>query len=127
MSEDKCKVLVVDDHRDGADAAVLLLGSWGHDAVAAYSAQHALTAAREIEPDVALLDLGLPDKDGFELARELRAVVPGIRLIALTGFTRADIVRRSREAGFADHLVKPAPSNVLKEVVHSQCEESRKS
>jgi CheY-like chemotaxis protein len=103
-----------------------LLASWGHEAVAAYSAQQALEAAREIDPDVAVLDLGLPDKDGFELARELREVIPGIRLIALTGFTRADIVRRAREAGFADHLVKPAPSNVLKDVINSQCEESRK-
>src|SRR5262245_13801611 len=63
MSDDKCNVLVVDDHRDGADAAVMLLGSWGHEAMAAYSAKDALSKARESEPDVALLDLGLPDKD----------------------------------------------------------------
>jgi DNA-binding NarL/FixJ family response regulator len=78
--------------------------------------------ARKFDPDVVLVDIGLPGKNGFDLGRELAQIGPGVRLVALTGFTQADIVRRSREAGFVTYLVKPAPPPVLKDVVESQCE-----
>jgi CheY-like chemotaxis protein len=122
LSNEPCRVLVVDDHRDGADSAVMLLRVWGHDAIAAYSPQEALALARSFDPDVVLIDIGLPGKNGFDLGQELAQICPGVRLVALTGFTQADIVRRSREAGFASHLVKPVPPPVLKDVVDSQCE-----
>jgi CheY-like chemotaxis protein len=124
VSHEKCKVLVVDDHRDGADSAVLLLQMWGHDAIAAYTAEQALQLADSFDPDVVLMDIGLPGKNGFDVADQIRERCPGARLVALTGFTREHIVRRSREAGFDDHLTKPADPAVLKDVVETQCERS---
>jgi CheY-like chemotaxis protein len=124
LSAEKCKVLVVDDHRDGADSAVLLLQMWGHDAIAAYTAEQALQLAASFDPDVVLMDIGLPGNDGFDVADQIRGRCPAARLVALTGFTREHIVRRSREAGFDDHLTKPADPAVLKDVVATQCEQS---
>ena len=124
MSDEKCKVLVVDDHRDGADSAVLLLLMWGHDAIAAYTAEQALQLAETFDPDVVLMDIGLPGKNGFDVAKQIRERCPAARLVALTGFTREHIVRRSRELGFSDHLTKPADPAVLKDVVETQCERS---
>ena len=124
MSDEKCKVLVVDDHRDGADSAVLLLQMWGHDAIAAYTAEQALQLAETFDPDVVLMDIGLPGKNGFDVAKQIRERCPAARLVALTGFTREHIVRRSRELGFDDHLTKPADPAVLKDVVATQCERS---
>ena len=124
MSHEKCKVLVVDDHRDGADSAVLLLQVWGHDAVAAYTAEQALKLAESFDPDVVLMDIGLPRTDGFEVAKQIKERCPGAKMVALTGFTREHIVRRSKEAGFAEHLTKPADPAVLKDVVETQCEKA---
>jgi CheY-like chemotaxis protein len=70
------------------------------------------------------MDIGLPGKNGFDVADQIRGRCPAARLVALTGFTREHIVRRSREAGFDDHLTKPADPAVLKEVVETQCEQS---
>jgi CheY-like chemotaxis protein len=124
VSDGKCKVLVVDDDRDNADSAVLLLHVWGHDAVAAYTAEHALELADTFDPDVVLMDIGLPGKNGFEVAKGIQARCPAAKLVALTGFTREHIVRRSREAGFSEHLTKPADPAVLKDVVDTQCKRS---
>jgi CheY-like chemotaxis protein len=121
MSLESCKVLVIDDERDGADSAVMLLRMWGHEAVAAYSPDEAIKIGREFQPDVVLVDIGLPRKNGFEVAKELKECCPGARFVALTGFTQADIVRRARQDGFSDHLIKPAQPSVLKRVVDDQC------
>jgi len=123
MTRERCKVLVIDDDRDGADSAVMLLQIWGHEAVAAYSARDGLAAALDFDPDVVLIDIGLPGKNGFDVASALRVSCPGVKLVAVPGFTQADIVKRSRAAGFDDHLVKPAAPAMLKDVVDTQCEE----
>jgi CheY-like chemotaxis protein len=122
MANQSCKVLVIDDERDGADSAVMLLQLWGHEAVAAYSAGEAFETARSFDPDVVLMDIGLPGKNGFDLANDIRALCPGVKIVALTGFTQADIVQRSRAGGFDDHLLKPAEPAALKEAVDTQCE-----
>ena len=121
LSNETCKVLVVDDERDNADTVVVLLRLWGHEAEAAYSGEDAITKAFALDPDVVLVDIVMPDMNGFDLAKELRRVCPEARLVALTGFSRADIVRRSREAGFEKVLIKPAPARVLKEAIDTEC------
>ncbi len=114
-------MLVVDDERDTADTAVMLLRLWGHEAEAAYSAEDAMSKAFVLDPDVVLVDLVMPETNGLDLAKELRAVCPAAKFLAITGFTRADIVRRAHEAGFERVLLKPAPAKVLKQVVDNEC------
>jgi CheY-like chemotaxis protein len=116
-----CKVMVVDDNRDAADTAVMLLALWDHEAVAVYSAEECLEVAREFRPDVVLMDIGMPGKSGFDVAGELQQICPSARLVALTGFTRADIRRRAKDEGFADFLVKPVAAEELKDTVDTQC------
>jgi CheY-like chemotaxis protein len=122
LNQQSCKVLVVDYDRDNADTTVMLLQLWGHEAEAAYSGAHAVDKAKALDPDVVLMDLGLPITNGFDLANELRRYCPAAKFLALTGYTPADIVPRSREVGFVDVLVKPTPAHSLKEAVESHCE-----
>ena len=89
----KRRVLIVDDNVDAADSLALLLKSDGHEAATAYSADTALEAVEHLRPEIVLLDVGLPQRDGYDIARHLRAsnAVPGMRLIALTGYGRKRI------------------------------------
>ncbi|HEX5047282.1 MAG TPA: response regulator [Gammaproteobacteria bacterium] len=121
MNKELCKVLVVDDERDNADTNVVLLRLWGHEAEAAYSAEDAISKAKSLDPDVVLMDIGLPGMNGFDLAQELRKCCPGAKFLALTGYTRADIVRRARDSGFERVLIKPAPAKAIKEAVDTGC------
>ena len=121
MSKEPCKVLVVDDDRDTANTSAMLLQMWGHEAEAAYGAEDAVAKTKALDPDVILIDIVLPVMNGFDLAEELRRWCPEAKFVALTGFTRADIVRRSREAGFSKVLIKPAPAAALKEAVETEC------
>ncbi len=88
----------------------LLLELEGHEVATAYSASAALEAAERLQPDVAFIDIGLPQMDGYEVARRLRASdrCRGIRLVALTGYGQPDDRDEARRAGFDHHLVKPA-------------------
>jgi CheY-like chemotaxis protein len=101
------RILVVDDSQDSAESLALLLELHGHEVRTAFAGPAALETASAFCPDVVLLDIGLPGMDGYEVARRLRAEHGGCRLIALTGYGRDDDRRRSREAGFDHHLVKP--------------------
>ena len=121
MDGEPCRVLVVDDNHDAADAAVMLIQTWGHEAMAAYSGAQCVAIAKEFNPDVVLMDIGLPDKDGFAVKLELEKHCPAARVVALTGFTQADIVRQSRSAGFAYHLAKPVEADELKDVLDQHC------
>ncbi|MEO8467382.1 MAG: response regulator [Gammaproteobacteria bacterium] len=125
MVNDSCKVLVVDDNHDAADTSVMLLHSWKHEAVAVYSAAECITIARQFDPDIVLMDIGLPGMNGIDVAKELQAICPGVRIIGVSGFTQKDIVRRSRAAGFTDYLVKPVAPTELKDAVDTQCSISR--
>ena len=102
-------VLVVDDNADAADSLSMLLLLQGHQTQVAYSAKEALARVEVFRPDVALVDIGLPEMNGYELAKKLRATssLNGVRLVALTGYGQAEDYERSRAAGFDDHLVKP--------------------
>ncbi len=103
-------VLVVDDDIDAADSLALLLRMSGYAAHVAYSGPTALQAAVEHRPVAVILDLSLPEMDGYELARRLRQhpQLADVRLIALTGHGQQEDLDRSRAEGFAAHLVKPA-------------------
>ncbi|HEU5134300.1 MAG TPA: ATP-binding protein [Steroidobacteraceae bacterium] len=103
------RVLVVDDNADAADSLSVLLTFQGHLTQVAYSAQEALACVEAFRPDVGLLDIGLPEMNGYELATKLRAIpgLNGMRLVALTGYGQAEDYQRTQAAGFDDHLVKP--------------------
>ena len=101
------RVLVVDDNEDAGQLLADLLQVLGYEARTAVDAPSALAAARDFTPDVALLDIGLPVMNGYELAEKLRAEGQRIPLVALTGYGQESDRQRSSAAGFAAHLVKP--------------------
>jgi len=103
------RVLVVDDNQDAADSLGELLALLGYRAEVAYDPAQALALASAAMPEVAILDIGLPGMDGFELGGRLRGLTggAGLKLVALSGYGQENDKTRSREAGFADHLVKP--------------------
>jgi CheY-like chemotaxis protein len=112
-------VLAVDDNKDVASTLCLLLSAWGHRARMACDAAAAWQAALAERPDVVLLDLGLPDVDGWELARRLRAHpdLAGVVLIALTGHGHPADRARSREVGIDLHLLKPVEPELLQKLL----------
>jgi PAS domain S-box-containing protein len=103
------RILVADDNQDAANTLALMLRLAGHDVRTAHSGRAALTLAHEFEPDFVLLDIGMPDLDGYEVASRLRSTDRGkqLRLIALTGWGQDEDKRRARAAGFDHHLTKP--------------------
>jgi signal transduction histidine kinase len=102
------RVLLVDDNRDAAEMLAELLRAAGHEVLVAFDGPSALGAVPDFTPEVALLDIGLPVMDGYELARRLKDVLPATpRLVAITGYGQEHDHRRSQEAGFDAHLVKP--------------------
>jgi CheY-like chemotaxis protein len=106
------RVLVVDDNRDGADSMVLLLTSMGFDARAVYDGPAALDVAREFRPSIALLDIGMPGMDGYELCRRLRAQRgESIRIVALTGWGQDQHRNEALDAGFDAYLTKPVDAD----------------
>jgi PAS domain S-box-containing protein len=113
------RVLVVDDNVDAAETLAMLLGLAGHDVHVATSGAEGVDAAMRLRPDLAFLDLGLPDFSGLELAARIRAM-PGIgrvRLVALTGWGRDQDRVQAREAGFDAHLTKPVDAAAVFEQV----------
>ena len=104
------QVLVVDDNADAAQMLAALLEMHGYSAQVAYTGLDGLASAVDMRPDVALLDIGLPDIDGHELARRLRASpeLSGAMLVALTGYGQEEDRQRAFAAGFDHHMAKPA-------------------
>ena len=109
------RILVVDDLRDSADSLALMLETMGHCVRVAYNGEEAVAIGASFLPEVALLDLGMPEVDGYELCRCVRAAPWGrtMTLIAQTGWGQGEDRRRTREAGFDHHLVKPIDPDVL--------------
>jgi signal transduction histidine kinase len=103
------RILIVDDNQDAADSLALLLQLDGHETQAVYTSSAALERARSYQPDIMLLDIGLPEMNGYEVAMQLRrdGAAKRIRLIALTGYGQAGDLARATQAGFDDHLMKP--------------------
>ncbi len=113
------RILVVDDNADAADTLVMMLGLDGHEVRAAYSAREALDCVQTFAPDLVLLDIGLPEMNGYEVARRIRAqpALEDVRLIALTGYGQADDRQRASAVGFDLHLVKPVESRALQQAL----------
>jgi CheY-like chemotaxis protein len=105
-----CRILVVDDNRDAADMLGRLLSTQGHNVLVAYDGGEALRDSIPFEPQIGLLDLGMPGMDGHELAKELRRQSQSgeLYLVAITGWGQEDDRRRALAAGFDAHLTKPA-------------------
>jgi signal transduction histidine kinase len=115
------RILVVDDNRDAAEMLAVMLTAWGQDVHVAYDALGALAAAETFGPAVVLLDIGLPQLDGYELARRIRRTSWGqtATLVAITGWGQSSDLERSRQAGIDHHLVKPVAPNLLRELLQS--------
>jgi CheY-like chemotaxis protein len=112
-------ILIVEDNDDARESLRLLLEALGHRVVAAADGQEGVTLAQLHHPEVALIDLGLPGLDGYEVARALRATPAGkrITLVAVTGYGQAEDRQRSKEAGFDAHLVKPVSQALLSRLI----------
>lgn len=107
------RVLIVDDNRDAAQTMALLIKLSGHETSTAYDGAEALAMLDEVNPEVALLDIGLPEMDGYELARRIREQRNDVYLIAVSGYGQPEDRTRSSEAGFDEHFVKPVDSAQL--------------
>jgi DNA-binding response OmpR family regulator len=109
------KILVVDDSIDSADSLALLLADEGYQVRMAADAAEAMREAAEFHPDTVILDIGLPEVSGYEVARRIRREPWGgaVRLVALTGWGQEEDRRRSREAGFDEHVMKPVDPALL--------------
>jgi CheY-like chemotaxis protein len=104
-----CRILVVDDIEDLADSLALLLRRMGHDVHVAYNGRTALDAFETLRPELALVDIGLPELNGYEVARRIRKQPWGrrIHLVALTGWGQPEDKSDAMEAGFNRHMTKP--------------------
>jgi PAS domain S-box-containing protein len=111
------RILIVDDNADAADSLALVLKIDGHETEAVYSAKIALEYAASWRPDVVLLDIGLPDMNGYEVAGRIRAARESVQLIALTGYGQAEDIRRARSAGFDAHVIKPVDFEVMGRII----------
>jgi CheY-like chemotaxis protein len=119
----RCRVLVVDDNKDNADSIAMLLRiQKALEIKTAYDGKQALEIFDDFDPEVALLDLAMPKVSGYDLARTFQQRKPGIRLIAISGLAFPADIQRSREAGFARHLVKPCDPSELERAVKGECD-----
>ena len=118
LSVPSLRVLVADDNRDAADSLQRILALYGHDVRVAYDGASAVRMVEQFRPRVAILDIGMPGTDGYDVARAVRAR-PGERvaLVALTGWGQETDRRRATEAGFDHHLTKPIDPDTLNRVL----------
>ena len=119
LRETSRRILVVDDNTDSARSMATLQARRGHVTRTAFTGPDALTVAAEFLPEVVLLDIGLPGMDGFEVARQLRAMpaLAGVRLIAMTGYASPEDLLAAQQAGFDEHLAKPVDLDVLRDLL----------
>jgi two-component system CheB/CheR fusion protein len=121
----RLQILIADDNVDLAESFAELLRASGHQVDVVHDGEAALHMARTRVPDIALLDIGMPKRDGYEVARQLRAR-PGLTsalLIALTGYGQADARDRALDAGFDAHLTKPVAPDDLSDFIASRLPE----
>ena len=109
------RILVVDDNRDSTDSLAVLLRLFGNDVRTAYDGRQALAIAHGYQPDLILLDLGLPGMTGFEVAKQLRTLrgLADVVIVALTGYGTDEDRSQSRAAGFNAHFIKPVDLTAL--------------
>jgi signal transduction histidine kinase len=120
--ENALRILVVDDNQDSACSMTLLLELQGHQVQVAHAGQAALQLAAQSNPDVILLDIGMPGMNGYEVAKHLRSqpAFADTLLIAVTGYGRASDVKQTESAGFDHHLVKPIDYDKLQSLLEAR-------
>jgi two-component system, chemotaxis family, CheB/CheR fusion protein len=111
------KILVIDDNADAANMLEILLSMEGHEVRAAFDAESGIEVAKEFKPGVCLLDIGLPEMNGYEAAIILRRFLPDALLISISGWGQEEDRQHSREAGFDYHLVKPVEIEDIKKLL----------
>lgn len=114
-----CRVLVVDDNPEVADGLALLVEALGHEVRTVYRGREALAHARDYRPNIVFLDLGMPEMDGFAVARSLRTLPQRAHMtvVAITGYGDDETLAKSRSAGFDQHLLKPAGLQALQAIL----------
>ncbi len=119
-----CRVLVVDDNLDAAESIAMFLSLAGHEVKTVGDGPQALSCAPEFQPEVVVLDIGLPGLDGYEVARRLRRMPQtcDILLIALTGYGQQSDQAQAKDAGFDEHLVKPTDPELLAHLIFKRQE-----
>jgi len=117
----RLRILIVDDNVDSAESLATLLGMEGHETRTANDGLAAIEAAESLQPDVMLLDIGLPRLDGYDVCRRIRGLAWGkhVTIVAVTGWGHGDDREKSRAAGFDGHLVKPVRYDALTELLAS--------
>jgi CheY-like chemotaxis protein len=118
----KQRVLIVEDNQDAGEMYRTLIELYGHEVLVAENGTRGLEILKSARPDIALVDIGLPGMDGYEIARRFRAEPDGnqVYLVALTGYGSSTDVDRSRQAGFDLHLLKPVDPQQLKSLLDSR-------
>ena len=112
------RVLIVEDNQDAGEMYRILIELAGHEAVLAENGALGLELFKSEQPDIALVDIGLPGMDGYAVARELRAICPdGMRLVAVSGYALAEDQAKATEAGFALHVAKPPDPNQIERLL----------
>jgi CheY-like chemotaxis protein len=115
----KRRILIVDDNQAALRMLGILVEMLGHEVQLAHNGEEALEVAASFQPEIIFLDLGMPLMNGYEVAQRLRERPWGkkVKLVALTGWGEAEDRRRTQEAGFDHHLIKPADKAALEEVL----------
>jgi len=119
------RVLIVEDNRDAREMFRMMLEIFGHEVLEAEEGLSGLALLKTGRPDVAVIDVGLPGLNGYEVVRRFRAEVPdagGVMLVALTGYGTPEARERSRQAGFHHHLIKPVDADALQEIMRTGAE-----
>jgi CheY-like chemotaxis protein len=113
------RILVVDDDRATADMQAMLINTLGYEAKAVYSGQEAVELIPSYEPDMALIDIGMPERDGYDTVASIRQQRGGthVILVAVTGWSRDEDKRRAYESGFDLHVAKPMRVETLRELI----------
>ncbi len=106
-SKSSLTFFVVENHQDTLDALTMFLQAQGHTVESALDMQSALAKADTLKFDVLISDIGLPDGDGWELLKQLRGQMPGIKAIAMSGYGMRSDLDRSKAAGYGAHIIKP--------------------
>jgi PAS domain S-box-containing protein len=114
------RILIVDDNVDAADTLLMITDMLGHVSMAVHSAHEALSTIESFKPNIMLIDIGLPDMDGYQLVQQLGQLPLGkdVRKIAVTGYGQPEDKRRAFAAGFNEHLVKPVEIDELEEAIN---------
>ena len=122
------RILIIDDNVDAATSLAEILKIEGHECEAVFSANEALERVAALHPDFVLLDIRLPDLDGYEVARQLRQIdgLENVGLIALTGYGQAEDIERARVAGFDGHFVKPVDFERLERLLANPAATARR-